>query len=140
MILAFCRGKGFLSAFIRWQTWSRYSHVAIVTPDGVYEAWPFSGVRVRPYWTDTSGIDFFVCAAPTELATKFLEKQLGKKYDYFGVLRFITRKRKSSARWFCSELAFAAARAAGTELLRNVDCSQVSPGMLSMSPYLNRVP
>lgn len=139
MILAFCRGKGFISAFIRWQTWSKYSHVAIVTPEGVYEATPKEGVHLRNFWDDTTGIDFFVVPTPPSrerAAKEFLESQLGQKYDYWGVLRFLVRRKSSDTKWFCSELAFRAAEIAGTKLLRGIEPIQISPGTLSLSPLL----
>lgn len=142
MILAFCRGKGFVSALIRWQTWSKYSHVALVTPAGVYEACVGKGVIRRNFWDDTTGIDFFVLPTPMhrEDALKaFLEHQVGKKYDWLGALRFLTRRKRSNTRWFCSELAFEAAQFAGVTMLRGISALQVSPGTLSLCPMLKEI-
>lgn len=141
MILAFSRGKGLWSAIIRWQTWSKYSHVAAVTPDAVYDAMPFKGVRKRKFWSDISDIDFFVVTGAYRnlTAVNFIEDQIGKGYDWFGVLRFIPRWRKSNNRWFCSELIYEAMRRAGLTMLRDIPASKVSPGLLSQSPYLTQI-
>jgi hypothetical protein len=138
MILAFCRGRGFLSALVRWQTWSKYSHVAIVTHEGVFESIPFRGVRRREFWPDISGIDFYSVETRTIPVLTFLNLQLGKTYDYFGVLRFLPRWRKNDrgSSWFCSELAFEAARLGGVYLLRGIPPEKVSPGVLALSPHL----
>lgn len=141
MIIALCRGKGIISALIRWQTWSRYSHVAAVLPDGsVIEAWPGKGVHRRPFWSDITGIEFFKIVDPRyspERAQEFLHEQIGQGYDYLGVLRFLSRRRKSNDKWFCSELIFRAASAGGALLLRRIAPPQVSPGIFSLSPGLH---
>jgi hypothetical protein len=145
MILAFCRGKGFIAALIRWQTWSKYAHVALVTKDGVFEARPKGGVVRRKFWEDTTGIDFFVVKpggdrmTHNDMAIRFLTGHLGKRYDWVGCLRFITRIKRSNDRWFCSELAYRALQYAGVQLLGITEASRVSPGLMSLSPYLEQV-
>jgi hypothetical protein len=45
----------------------------------------------------------------TGFARAFLTAQLGKPHDYTMVARFITRRqesRRTSGKWFCSELTF----------------------------------
>ena len=131
-----------LAALIRWQTWSKYSHVALVTHAGVYEATPFKGVRARHFWSDISGIDFFAVRETSAVRIfDFINSQLGQKYDYAGVLRFLPRwrKRGDSRRWFCSEFVFEAIRRGGIYLLRETCAEKVSPGMLSMSPHLEKL-
>jgi len=57
------------------------------------------------------------------------------------VFRFVTRWRKEQdEKWFCSELVFQAFKEAGVDLLERIECSQVSPTVLSFSPLLNRCP
>lgn len=106
------------------------------------EAWPGKGVHERPFWSDTTGIDFFRVphlrdTLPLEFAG-VLRVYLGRRYDYIGVLRFLLRrKRRAGAKSrFCSELLFEAARSCGCPLLRGVEPVQVSPGLLSYSPKL----
>jgi len=58
------------------------------------------------------------------------------------VARFVSRRQASRAsrgKWFCSELAFAAARKGGVHLLKNVEPWEVSPGGLSRSPLLTKI-
>jgi hypothetical protein len=141
MILAFSKGKGLVGAAIRWFTWSRYAHVAAVLPEGVIEAMPFKGVIKHDFWSDTSHLDFFIVTGPYEnrRAAAYLNANIGRQYDWLGVLRFLPRWRKSNDRVFCSELIFSALRFAGIELLRGVPPEKVSPGLLACSPYLHPI-
>lgn len=141
--VAMFRGRGILSALIRWQTWSSYSHAAIVLPDGyIVEAWHRGpGVR-RKLLKSTKGVDVFNVKGLTEeqsaVAEKFAMDQIGQKYDYFGVLRFLNRRKVGdNGKWFCSELVYAAFKAAGVHLLsKDTQPNMVSPGLLSRSPLL----
>lgn len=140
MRLLFCRGHGLISAIIRWQTWGRYSHVAIEIGGWVYEAVPVKGVRKLPAasynWKD---VDIFTADGYNEAVVwAFLETQVGKPYDYLGVLRFLPRWKNSdysSKRWFCSELFFTALPG----LLERVAAVKVNPAMLSYSPRLRKI-
>lgn len=139
MRLLFCRGHGFMAALIRWQTWGRYSHVAIEIAGWVYEAVPFKGVRKTPAAKfNWDHVDIFVADGYHEEYTlAFLESQLGKPYDYLGVMRFLPRWKEGifSERWFCSELFYIAVPG----LLERVPAVKVSPSMLSYSPRLRKV-
>ena len=139
------RGQGWISRAIRWQTNGDYSHAAIQLPDGqIIEAWHKpSGVRIRPRMTNWNNVEAYEVEGMTsdqwDDAVDFLRDQLGKRYDFGGVARFLTRWRKDQdERWFCSELVFAAMKAAGVDLLDRVKASQVSPVVLSFSPLLTR--
>lgn len=102
---------------------------------------PFIGVRRRPFWTDISDIDFFVVTGVynNTRAVEFLDAQLGAGYDWFGILRFLPRWRKSNDRWFCSELVFEALRRSGITLLRGIPATKVTPGALACSPFLTQI-
>lgn len=141
MILAFGRGRGLVGALIRWFTWSKYAHVAVVTPEGVFEATPFKGIIQRDFWEDTEGLDFFVVTGAYEprRVLHFLKTSVGRPYDWGGVARFLPRWRKENDRLFCSEYAFLAFRFGGIELLR-AHPKKVSPGMLATSPFLHELP
>ena len=137
------KGRGMFSRLIRWQTNGQYSHAAIQLPDGrIIEAWHKPAqVRVRPPLRDWSNVDAFSVQGMSEAKWKvvadFLEDQIGKKYDFGGVMRFVTRWRKpKDDKWFCSELVFQAIKEAGVDLLSRIECSQVSPTVLSFSPLL----
>ena len=130
-----------MSAAIRWQTRSQYSHAAIQLEDGsIIESWQGDGVR-RKYLSDWEGVDVFDIAGAPDLneeeIKEFLLDQLGKGYDYRSVLRFLTKKKGDASKsWFCSELVFEAVKAGGLNLLERVEGWQVSPSVLSFSPCL----
>lgn len=143
MKILFCRGKGLLAALVRWQTWGKYSHVAIEIGGRVYEAVPFKGVRrtATYVWRQRNQADeFFIPGLRPEYEVgieNFLVGQLGKSYDWLGVLRFIPRwKSAQNNRWFCSELI---AEALGIALKR-ISPVKVSPSMLSYSPLFEPFP
>lgn len=136
-------GRGIISSLIRWQTRGNYSHAALLLPNGqILESWQGAGVRVKTL-KNWDGIDIYhvdgIKSDQWVSAIKFAEAQLGKKYDYRAILRFLTRKKLSSNdRWFCSELVFEALRQAGVKLLDRIDSSAVSPSTLSISPILTK--
>lgn len=136
------RGRGLISSLIRWQTRSQYSHAAFLLADGetIVEAWQGDGVRKKKV-TDWSNIDVFHVLGATEAqmnyAANFALAQVGKKYDYRQVFRFLTRiGGKNNGKWFCSELVFAALQHAGINLLERIEPWAVSPGLLALSPDL----
>lgn len=136
------RGRGFLSRLIRWQTRSAYSHAAVLLDDQhIIEAWQGAGVRLKRMtdWADVDVFEPVVTLDAHQLAKVrlFLVEQTGRGYDYWGVLRFISRRRlPENGKWFCSELVFEAFRQAGMTLLERIDASEVSPQLLSLSPLL----
>ncbi len=135
------RGRGAISALIRWQTRSPFSHAALLMPDGrIVESWQGAGVRVKAL-ADWSDIDVFdvpsMSAGQWNDALRFATDFVGAGYDYRSVMRFVSRRGASEdGRWFCSELVFAALQAAGVDLLERIAASEVSPGLLSLSPLL----
>lgn len=135
-------GRGIISALIRWQTWGEFSHAALATSTGtIIEAWQGCGVRERPWPKDPTGIEVFtvhgVAPAQAQGAEAAIRSQLGRPYDYTGVLRFLSRRRgaASESRWFCSELVFWAYLQSGVKLL-NLPIWKVSPHALSTAPVL----
>lgn len=136
-------GKGIYSTLIKWQTWSDVSHAAFLLPDGnILEAWQGAGVRIRDYPAGP-GIEVYTIPDITEAEWKrvldFAKAQVGKKYDYMGIFRFLTReKSEMDDKWFCSELVFEAFKQAGIHLLERIKSYQVSPGILKLSPRLHK--
>jgi len=139
-----------ISKLIEWETRSKYSHAAIVQTDGsVIEAVENEGVHRLSKLPDVAypdRIDLFEVRGPygglndTQTANieAFLGRQLGLPYDWPDLIGFVTRSGNAEVRgaWFCSELVFAAIEAGGVTLLRDIPPFQVSPGILSLSPYL----
>lgn len=136
------RGRGFISWLIRWQTRSEYSHAALMLPDGsIIEAWMTKGVR-QHWLKDWIDVDVFSVHGMTPeqwaRAINYARAQIGKKYDWLAVIRFLSRFRQPpNDRWFCSELVFQAIEIAGIRLLRYVRAGEVSPGLLARSPFLS---
>lgn len=137
------KGKGIISRLIRWQTNGQYSHAAIQLPDKrIIEAWHKPNrVRLRGPLQDWSNVDTFdvegMDAAQWTMASSWLHRQIGKKYDFNGVFRFLSRRRKDKDdKWFCSELVFHCVKEGGIDLLERIKGAQVSPTVLSFSPLL----
>src|SRR5258705_13928546 len=118
-------GTGRINALIRWQTRSHYAHASVLLHDDdnvIVQSLPGKGVhvtRLSPH--DWRGVDRFhiSTSVPFEGITgQFLFNQVGKKYDYASIFRFLTREKSPSnlRRWFCSELVFAAFTAGGLRL------------------------
>jgi len=142
-ILAY-KGTSFVSRMIRLQTRSEYSHVAIQLPDEtVIEAWTIGGVRhvASPTEAHTPGteIDVFEITGEYDFGKvlAFLNSQLGKKYDFRAIFRFLTRRKHPlDDRWFCSELVLAAFRTGGLDLLSRLPSSATTPRDITISPLL----
>lgn len=153
LVALFRDASGVVGRVIRWQTRSRYSHAALVfRQDGqdgkkdqpeVIEAREFEGVRITDGIVGGAAVvDLFrveLSAVQLFEVRSFAFGQIGKGYDYTMVARFISRRqasRRTSGKWFCSELVFAALQKAGVNLLERTEPWEVSPGMLARSPLL----
>lgn len=129
------KGTSFVSRFIRWFTWSEYSHVAILfNSDGmVYESWDGVGVIKSFRWelgkSHTSGtqVDIYDFNQPltddeARQMREYAESQVGRKYDRMAILGFLLRKKlQSKDRLFCSEYVLDICRAAKRHILRQND-------------------
>lgn len=142
-ILAY-RGVSWISKVIRWQTRSKYSHIAIELEDGsVIEAWHIGGVANNPSFktvhSPKTKVDVLeiIGQYDEKKVLEFLKMQIGHKYDFRSIVRFITRKSSHvSPNWFCSELANEAFREGGLNLLSRISSSHVSPRDIGISPAL----
>ena len=137
------RGTSITSHLIKLQTRSKYSHIGVMLQDGsVVEAWQGTGVRqIENAFTghaDNTLIDVFSINADFDepATTKYLLEQIGKKYDYKSVWRFLSRRNApDNESLFCSELAELALIAGGLRLL-NGSASEHSPRDTLLSPIL----
>ncbi|MEK6881322.1 MAG: YiiX/YebB-like N1pC/P60 family cysteine hydrolase [Nanoarchaeota archaeon] len=134
------KGKGIISSLIRWQTGSIYSHAAVLLDDNtLVESWQGDGVRKKKI-TNWDNVDTFkvrVSQRQYNKIVEFLESQIGKKYDYWAIIRFISRSRfPENDKWFCSELVYEAFKQVGINLLERIESYEVSPGLLARSPFL----
>ncbi len=150
LVIALHRGTGLISRAIQWQTRSHYSHASVMCRNGCgIEAREGKGVRITSDWLKFKApgeqVDLFTVKVTEEQANSieaFLLDQVGKKYDWTMVLRFVSRRqaaRDESGKWFCSELVFAAFQQAGIDLLRDTQPWEVSPGLLGRSPLLRLI-
>ena len=119
------QGIGPLSRGIRWFTRSKWSHTAIVIPPEddlgkfiLVEAWGTKGVVMETGWdlidvlsanhTPGTREDLFRCTVTQDDLDNglvFLQQQIGKKYGWALLWRFVTRKASRIAdRWICSPL------------------------------------
>ena len=135
--------RGLVGHLIGWQTRSAYSHAAIRVKGILYQSKEGKGVFSRKELDveDSLAEIYKIEVTPKQLVVleEFLQQQVGKKYDYTMVFRFLTRQqesRKTSNKWFCSELVFASCMKAGVILLRNTESWEVSPSLLSRSVLL----
>lgn len=139
------RGKGIISALIRWQTRGNYSHAAIRLENGdIIESWQGGDHCVRlTSIRDWTTIDSFTAEVTDEQYSKitnFLYGQIGRPYDFLAIARFLTRRsfNQDNGKWFCSELVFAAFQKAGIELFTNTEAWEVSPQLLSRTPLIRK--
>lgn len=139
-------GFSLMSRTIEFRTWSDDSHVSLIFPelDETIEALGRCGVvshvGLDMYHKPGTEIDIYeVIATPSQVAEiyAFAKAQVGKKYDWGGVIGFVSRKDRDDAqKWFCSELVFAACLAGGVYLLRRIESHRVAPCDVHHSPLL----
>jgi uncharacterized protein YycO len=165
-----CRGIGFVSDGIKLLTYSVYSHILLLFTDdievevhgavhvihggNVIEAWK-GGVRLAESMSTNHSkgtvVDIFKLKTPMrpeqeKRIASFLVSQLGKKYDYWNVARFIPVVRllmpkPAPSIWtrthvFCSELALEAFSDGGIKLLERCPYHEVPPRDVPRSPLL----
>lgn len=110
------------SILLRAALWSPWSHCAIVDGDTVIEAAAFHGVRERPlldFMADATKADVLELPGGAAAIIAAARSQIGKPYDWAGVLGFGFRRRwQDDDAWFCSELVAWAFAEAGTPLFR----------------------
>lgn len=146
-MIAIYQGKSIISRIIRAFNWSVYSHVAWIDDNDftVTEAWCRGGVTrvATPSCNHTPGtpVDLFIVPSETleqtAIIRQFLNDQVGKKYDYAGILGFVFRIKRlhRKHKWFCSELVAEAYATAGLPLM-HLPSFKIYPGMLASSPLL----
>ena len=139
-------GTGVVSRLIRWQQRTDVSHISLLdNGDSLIEAREFHGVVQNRTLQDARNeqrvdvLEVLVTPEQRDRAITWAKAQIGKRYDYLSIIRFVTRKanRKDNGKWFCSELAFVAALKAGVALLQRINPAEVSPGHFVISPYLH---
>ena len=163
LYLGFYSGTSLISRLIRWQTWSKYSHVSMIIADSdnvkkwiEYEAWhvsdktkwyrPLAGYFQKvPFGKNHkkgTKVDLFEVEGITSLqidlckeqAENFARKKI--PYDYSGVSGFLVRKPYGdNNKLFCSESIVEILKFASIKII-NVESYKTSPGTLSLSPII----
>jgi len=152
-VILLYKGIGPFSRAIRFRTrvlsWlppeMDYSHVAWGTDrDTVIEAWPPEVREVGFHDGHRPGTmvhQFSVALSPDQeqRLELCLRSQIGKDYDWLGILGFLTRDdlAQRNGKWFCSELIAYAFEAAGKPLLARIRPHRMLPGMIALSPHLH---
>lgn len=147
--IAFYRGTSFISRAIKWFTWGNFSHVSyIFDDDRVIEAWHKGGVVERQSFHEShkpgTRVERYKVKDMTHVQeVEFIDKlrkEVGKKYDFRGIVGFIRRADTHDfLKWFCSELIMQKLKDVGIDLLCRVKAYQVSPSELNQSPLLDLV-
>lgn len=111
--------------------WSAWSHCAIIDGDYVLEASATHGVHRRllsDLIADSSKWEIVEIPTPDpDAVLRAAYSQLGKPYDWFGVLGIgFKRKWQSNGAWFCSEFVAGAFNLAGQPLFR-VNAWRITP-------------
>ena len=118
----------------------KYSHCNITVDDLTYEIRPFN--KVKKFQLEPSKIidsfDIKLSKRQKIQLVDFLDKQIGKSYDYLSIIGFIIYKndRSKSNIWFCSELIVSALLKVNFEILKRVEPFKVGPVILSYSPLI----
>lgn len=152
LVIQMHTGTGLFSRLIRWFSRSDYSHVSLWfwnpsnTYGGVvYEAMEGHGVRALPATAyraarEAGQIRLYTLREPLTpdeavQVVLALEAEIGAGYDWLGVLRFVSRRRKDGhpKKWFCSELVTYALAKAGRPLFHTKAAWQVMPGDVPQS-------
>jgi hypothetical protein len=153
MHLVLYPGRGVIGALIRFQTRGQtrgqFGHAATCYDEGgvptIYESQYPHGVTRRLFdrkKDHVRGVEWYRVDCDEESALRFARQQLGKRYDYWSVLRFVTRRqedKESRGMWFCSEYTFAQVLKGGARLFNECDPCNVSPSILPMSVLIHRV-
>jgi hypothetical protein len=101
----------FFDKLIRWWTYGPYSHCEIVINGVMYSADSRNNIVRKAYFMqDVSKWDEVTLNLPSAPIKAFLESQLGKEYDYIGIIfsQIFNLKFHNKNKWFCSELCAAA--------------------------------
>lgn len=122
------------------------SHVAIRdTRTGlVYEAWEPHVVRILPHLgqdhapgTRVDLYDWILAPADADKVLAFCASQVGRKYDFLGILGFLTKRaRDNYDKWFCSEMVVAAGNLTRNPIVMRTNPRNAAPVHVCWSPAL----
>lgn len=141
MKLVFATDNEPLSKVIRAFTSCPWHHVAVLFDDEYVIEARFVGVIKTPLEEFKARGKYAIVDFPLkdeQAALEFAEAQIGKKYDYTGLIGFpFQRNWQHYAKWYCTELV-AAITAAGKSPIIKSDLPGISPRDLwVISQWLN---
>lgn len=153
MILAY-HGTSFISWWIRMETWSDVSHLSkLMSDDTEIEAWR-GGVQRNKSWgilhkkgtiVDVYDLkpEYKQNAEQIKKMEDYFLSRVGKKYDYWGLFRFLPivrffKRKPDEDRDFCSELTKDGYEV-GDRILINKPAYQCSPEDVISSTLLRKV-
>jgi hypothetical protein len=119
---------------VRWYTKSKYSHVELIIEDKwISISDSKDGVHIydlEPLHTSWDYVPVEVPADRLEDVWRFIDSQVGKKYDWAGI--FFTQFLKISDsdaknKWFCSEFVCQVLKEFQIECVKEFDCANLSP-------------
>jgi uncharacterized protein YycO len=138
MKLLFTRRHHIGSWLIRMVTWSDYSHVDVLMPEGdLLGALAPDGVvrqgKALRIKQASKAVIMDLPVADAQAAYAFLKKQVGKPYDYQGVVGIgLHRDWQEDDSWSCAELAAQAAAEGGSNPFDNEFHHRITPQSLLM--------
>lgn len=135
------------SVLIRFGTWSRFSHVDLIMPDGqtvVGSTALAGGVHEYPLKdriAESRSWAIYECDADGDLVAKFARSQIGKAYDWLGCIGIaFHRDWQGGDKWFCSELSeWCLAQAKFPLVNPDLRLNRVTPETQLRSPLLRLV-
>lgn len=143
--IRFVTEKDFISAAIRLETWSSFSHVEFVLDDGTtLGARSDGGVQIRPLgYTKFASEEWYqieVTDAEKKAILDAARAQVGKKYDYSDIMGILFRRDwRAQDKWICSELVAYCFEKGGLPLVHAPlnRVNRITPGILYLSPWLD---
>jgi len=134
--LQFSCSRSIAASAIRFGTWSWCSHVDLVLPDGSLLGAIPGGVQIHRL-EEPARVERFRVAADEGAVVAAMQSQLGRPYDWDGILGWTFRRDwQEEDSWFCSELVAWAFQQAGNPLLRAECVHRITPRDLLLSPLL----
>ena len=135
--------KDCISKIIRKITWSKFSHVVLVSPDQTSYIESIHGVGVRELpigeFFKKGSVEIGKISHPhPEEVWRLAKKEIGKPYDSMYIYGWLFRRNwQDDEKWACCELVPAMAKRTGHPIIRCEEFIKVTPQMLYIisSPY-----
>lgn len=143
IVLIFSRSDRIGSRFIRFATWSEWSHVDAVLRDKTLVGSVFDNGVTRYTLAKrieaSTGYGFRAVDGDADKFEEYLLSQIGKPYDVSAIFGLTFRRDwAEDDKWFCSELIAAALTYAGVEVL-DKPAGRVTPQDLIESSAIKRM-